>query len=631
MPNDEISELVMFDPDRMDGVPVPATGTPFLMLKALEEANCETCEGSGKIKDGHVDCPTCDGSGKAAKSDSAESDQIEEEVTDEAAKSIAVGFCGEDTCQACKERFGPMHEELLSKAKLKAKARRALADSDFALPEKREYPIHDENHARAALSMLHNASPAEQKKIRAAVRRRYPNIAQAKKSPGVPDFATQTPVENGEFKDTGTSGGGGLMTSGVERSHEDPSYSLGGQSSYAIPAEGKAYAPDPNPPAPGRQNRPSGAEASPTAKATANVITSLVEAIALLGEQRAAKADIKTDRKHISLPNPKGQAATKPSSGPWEDYDSASLEQVAQMLASCSRALDAIEKREATEAVNGNQGDVKDTSDLQMAGHALDAALEVVARLAFHEGAAGTLEKSGRVLSAKNEEHLRAARDHLSHVLAGVADPNQAGDDAGDPSEENEIMTTVTKEDLAELIAKSAREAAKAERETERKEAIKAAKKAAKRAKKNANNGGDISGAQERDEMKGDIDAQLNGVPDGGHVDPQFINKSEKKLLKAMADQLKASTETLGRVEERVTKMAARPRPGGPVLDGQPRGAFPASESRLQGTVTKGQEDAELEALTKQIDATNDPAKLSDLEQRRTLLRLVKAHESGQI
>ncbi len=627
----DITELETLDPDRVDAVGSAANGAPFLMLKALGEANCETCEGSGKIKDGHVECPTCGGSGKAAKSDSSESDAIEEEVTDEAAKALAVGFCGDEACQACKERFGPMHEELVSKAKLKAKARRALPDSDFALPEKREFPIHDENHARAALSMLHNASPAEQKKIRAAVRRRYPNIAQAKKSPGVPDFATATPVEHGEFTDTGTSGGGGLMTTGVEHPHEDPSYALGGQSPYVIPDEKTAYAPDPNAPAPGRENRPGGAEASPTAKMTANVITSLVEAIDLLSTQRAAKADTKTDRKHLALPNPKGTAASKPSSGPWEDYDSASLEQVAQMLASCARALDAIEKREATEAVNGNQGDYKDTSDLQMAGEALDAALSVVARLAFHEGAAGSLEKSGRVLSAKNEEHLRAARDHLSHVLAGVAEPNQAGNDASDPSEENEIMTTVTKEDLADLIAKSAAAAAKAEREAERKAAIKAAKKAAKRAKKNANNGGDITGAQERDEMKGDIDAQLNGVPDGGHVNPEFINKSEQKLLKAMAAQLKASTETLGRVEERVTKMAQRPRPGGPVLDGQPRGTFPATESRLMGTLTKGQEDAELEALAKQIEATNDPAKLSDLEQRRTLLRLVKAHESGQI
>ena len=64
----------------------------------------------------------------------------------------------------------------VEKGRLKAKERHSLPDSDFAIPEKREYPINDESHARAALSMLHNASPEEQKRIKAAVHRRYPDI-----------------------------------------------------------------------------------------------------------------------------------------------------------------------------------------------------------------------------------------------------------------------------------------------------------------------------------------------------------------------------------------------------------------------------------------------------------------------
>jgi hypothetical protein len=64
----------------------------------------------------------------------------------------------------------------IEKAKLKSKERDALQDSDFALPDSREYPIQDESHARAALSMLHNASPEQQTKIKAAVHRKYPDI-----------------------------------------------------------------------------------------------------------------------------------------------------------------------------------------------------------------------------------------------------------------------------------------------------------------------------------------------------------------------------------------------------------------------------------------------------------------------
>jgi len=51
-------------------------------------------------------------------------------------------------------------------AKLSAKARSKLPDSAFAGPG-RSYPVQDKNHARAALSMLHNAPKSEQPKIRA--------------------------------------------------------------------------------------------------------------------------------------------------------------------------------------------------------------------------------------------------------------------------------------------------------------------------------------------------------------------------------------------------------------------------------------------------------------------------------
>ena len=51
-------------------------------------------------------------------------------------------------------------------AKLTAKARSKIPYSEFAGPG-RSYPVNDKNHARAALSMLHNAPKSEQPKIRA--------------------------------------------------------------------------------------------------------------------------------------------------------------------------------------------------------------------------------------------------------------------------------------------------------------------------------------------------------------------------------------------------------------------------------------------------------------------------------
>ena len=61
-------------------------------------------------------------------------------------------------------------------SKLSSEERDKLPSDDFALPG-RHYPIHDENHAHAALSMVAKyGSPEEQRKVKAAVAMRYPHI-----------------------------------------------------------------------------------------------------------------------------------------------------------------------------------------------------------------------------------------------------------------------------------------------------------------------------------------------------------------------------------------------------------------------------------------------------------------------
>jgi 2'-5' RNA ligase len=65
------------------------------------------------------------------------------------------------------------------KAKLSAADRKNLKDSDFAIPESRSYPIHDASHARAALSRVAQfGSDDEKRRVRAAVKRRYPDVVQ---------------------------------------------------------------------------------------------------------------------------------------------------------------------------------------------------------------------------------------------------------------------------------------------------------------------------------------------------------------------------------------------------------------------------------------------------------------------
>ena len=78
--------------------------------------------------------------------------------------------------------------EVVQEKDLNAAERRALPDSDFALPGKGEgpkgkqagsYPIPDEKHARSALSLVaQHGTPAEKATVRAKVKKKFPNIEQ---------------------------------------------------------------------------------------------------------------------------------------------------------------------------------------------------------------------------------------------------------------------------------------------------------------------------------------------------------------------------------------------------------------------------------------------------------------------
>jgi hypothetical protein len=64
---------------------------------------------------------------------------------------------------------------------LSTKDRKRLSKKSFALPGKRKYPIPDKAHARNALARVaQNGTPAEQKKVKAAVRKKFPSLGKKK-------------------------------------------------------------------------------------------------------------------------------------------------------------------------------------------------------------------------------------------------------------------------------------------------------------------------------------------------------------------------------------------------------------------------------------------------------------------
>jgi hypothetical protein len=66
---------------------------------------------------------------------------------------------------------------------LDAKARKKLGKSAFALPGKRKYPIPDKAHARNALARVaQNGTKAEQRKVKAAVTKRFPSLGKKSKT-----------------------------------------------------------------------------------------------------------------------------------------------------------------------------------------------------------------------------------------------------------------------------------------------------------------------------------------------------------------------------------------------------------------------------------------------------------------
>jgi hypothetical protein len=62
-------------------------------------------------------------------------------------------------------------------AKLTAKKRGRLQKTSFALPGEKKYPINDISHARNALARVaQTGTPAEKKRVRAAVTKKYPSL-----------------------------------------------------------------------------------------------------------------------------------------------------------------------------------------------------------------------------------------------------------------------------------------------------------------------------------------------------------------------------------------------------------------------------------------------------------------------
>ena len=79
--------------------------------------------------------------------------------------------------ESVEDAIDALPAEIVKEEELSTDERKALPDSAFVFPKERKYPINDIDHARAALSMgAQHATPSEYAKIKAAVKKKYPEI-----------------------------------------------------------------------------------------------------------------------------------------------------------------------------------------------------------------------------------------------------------------------------------------------------------------------------------------------------------------------------------------------------------------------------------------------------------------------
>lgn len=540
-----VTELTELDADKVAGVKTPANGTPFLLLKAqADKETCPTCDGSGKIKGGNVTCPDCKGSGEvAAKGKDGDDDEDEQDGAAAGEQEQA----GDDDA--------------------------SKSDSDEADEQEKE---------------MTGESDAAKGDVQDAL------------------DGTATPEVGGHL-DSGNSGLAGSVTGDPKAPPADAALTVGGESSYEIPAEASVR----------DSEIPATTDAlglvNPQAMRKASVLAAFAATLEDIEAQQAAAKD-------GSFLTASPAPAAAPGSMPWESYDSATLAQVSECLAQCSKAVETIVKRELVE------GDLGNAFELEGAVEAIQEALGIAALLSFHEKAEGEAAtksaetfaaKVGRVLSGKNLGSVESARDHLNAVIDGAR--AASAEDSHD--EETDIMSTVTKEELSALFQEEADKALS-----------KAMKRLAKRLEKNANNGGDISEGDIKPTRT--VDAKnVNAV--GGSVDSQYVNKEAEGASDAEAatqedgaleKELAEVREQMESMQKSLDKIAKRPRAGGPLLTGQAAGLAAAAEGRM-GEATKGEADDEIERLQKSLEATTDPVEREQLGLELSKARLTKLYE----
>lgn len=611
MPDEiEVTELIEIDPSRVDAVGSPANGTEWLMLKAIDgtvvetevntdevlaeiakaddngsddKGDCTTCDGSGKIMDGHRKCPKCLGTGNQPKVGQSEKELLESAKSVPGSAESGAPVPVRKDCPTCNGSG-----TLPSNAAVGADEPTECPDCDGTGNDS-QMPPPDKLNAQPGFAGATNDGDGRTTVDKATV-----------------STADQNDLPDSDFA---------YIEPGGEK---DSSGKTTPRSLRHFPIMDAAHVRNALARAP---QSPFGAKAMPKIKAAAKKFGIDVSAKSVEDAETVEKDGV------VSGVNPflggsvtgdtsgdDSETTPIPGSPDWEAADAQLATDAANALLQAAELIRQFADREAIEVAAGEANDMFDVWDAQCAGDAVRAALGIIAVLAFHEGVAAqkstdeVVEKKGKRLSTKSVTALAAARDHLSALL-GDDDPANASDDdnaedAEKASDDAAIKAILAKEiddmtadeltkvldgrdeKLVQLLA----EALKGKAAMDEADAVAGGKNANNKAKKKDPKADMTDLEDEADQ--GDSDS-ANSSPSGAakatdeeveltpeEIEAKTARKEAKKALRAAEEVEKQAAEnarTAKAIEEAVTKATEAVAS----LQDQLKSAQEATEARL--------------------------------------------------
>jgi len=521
-----------------------ADATDTEIVKADDDSGdkpdpCPLCDGQKTIKDGHVKCPKCKGTGVAPAVGDTTKTLAEKAESGVAASGAAVPV--DDTCEACK---GSGKDET------------GVCDACAGTGKNADAPAAGQlNAVNADAGSVTEGAGGREAVDKAAQSTADQNVSDASKAAGyVPEPYHADADETVECPKC-------QKMNDVDASFCDQcGFELKGAPSVKVEA----------------------------AKASGDVFTAPNLALAAAASQVVGDPapDTGGSDSMDDGSGPMSPPAT-PGSPAWEAVDAQTATDAALALMTAVELMRTFAQRESTEVAMGEGNDVFDAYAASEAICAAQAALGVMAQLAFHEGleAAKSLpddesvEKAGRRLAGKTVAALAAARDkakdladHIGGVL-GDDDPKKNASKSADEidmdalSKELENMSTdeLTKvldardEKLVGLLAEALKSAPKGDTKKSKKDKTEDAPAEAVKAE------GEDAEVVAEVEADGETVAEPADDATKAALTPEEIEaneaaasaKKEAKRLKKAAEQTAADAATAKAIEEAVAKATA--------------------------------------------------------------------------